>query len=43
MSGAIPPLSQYALMAWFLVKAQRQLYIYLYLYLAMGNFNCQKK
>jgi hypothetical protein len=29
MSGAIPPLSQYAFMAWCLVKAQGQLYLYL--------------
>jgi hypothetical protein len=27
MSGAIPPLPQYAFMAWCLVKAQRQLYL----------------
>jgi hypothetical protein len=30
MSGAIPPLPQYALMAWYSVKAQGQLYLYLY-------------
>jgi hypothetical protein len=29
MSGAISPLSQYAFMAWCLVKAQGQLYLYL--------------
>jgi hypothetical protein len=29
MSGATPPLPQYALMAWCSVKAQGQLYIYL--------------
>jgi len=29
MSVAIPPLSQYAFMAWCLVKAQVQLYLYL--------------
>jgi hypothetical protein len=28
MSGAIPPLSQYAFMAWCLVKAQGQLYLF---------------
>jgi hypothetical protein len=33
MSGAIPPLPQYAFMAWCSVKAQGQLYLYLYLYL----------
>jgi len=31
MRGAIPPLPQYAFMAWSLVKAQGQLYLYLYL------------
>jgi hypothetical protein len=30
MSGAIPPLPQYALMAWCSVKAQGQLHLYLY-------------
>jgi hypothetical protein len=29
MSGDIPPLPQYAFMAWCLVKAQGQLYLYL--------------
>jgi len=29
MSGAIPPLAQYAYMAWCLVIAQGQLYLYL--------------
>jgi hypothetical protein len=29
MNGAIPPLPQYAFMAWYLVKAQGQLYLYL--------------
>jgi hypothetical protein len=29
MSGAIPPLPQYAFMAWCSVKAQGQLYLYL--------------
>jgi hypothetical protein len=29
MSGTIPPFSQYALMAWCLVKTQGQLYLYL--------------
>jgi hypothetical protein len=28
MSGAVPPLPQYAFMAWCLVKAQGQLYIF---------------
>jgi hypothetical protein len=31
MSGAIPPLPQYAFMAWCLVKAKGQLYLLLYL------------
>jgi hypothetical protein len=31
MSGAIPPLPQYAFLAWCLVKAQGQLYLYLHL------------
>jgi hypothetical protein len=30
MSGAIPPLPQYALMAWGSVKAQGKLYLYLF-------------
>jgi hypothetical protein len=30
MSGAIPPLPQYAFMAWYLVKAQGHLYLHLY-------------
>jgi hypothetical protein len=30
MSGAIPPLLQYAFMAWCSVKAQGQIYLYLY-------------
>jgi hypothetical protein len=29
MSGAIPPLPQYAFMAWCSAKAQGQLYLYL--------------
>jgi hypothetical protein len=32
MSGAMPPLSQYAFMAWCSVKAHEQLYLYLYLW-----------
>jgi hypothetical protein len=32
MSGSIPPLSQYAFMAWCSVKTPGQLYLYLYLY-----------
>jgi hypothetical protein len=35
MSGAIPPLPQYALMAWWSVKAQGQLYLYRILYCEM--------
>jgi hypothetical protein len=31
MSGVIPPLPQYAFMAWCSVKAQGQLYLYLYM------------
>jgi len=31
MSGIIHPLTQYAFMAWYLFKAQGQLYLYLYL------------
>jgi hypothetical protein len=30
MHGAIPPLPEYAFMAWCLVEAQGQLYLYLY-------------
>jgi hypothetical protein len=30
MSGAIPPLPQYAFMAWLSVKAQGQIYLYIY-------------
>jgi hypothetical protein len=30
MSGPIPPLPQYAFMAWCSVKAQGQIYLYLY-------------
>jgi hypothetical protein len=30
MSGAIPPLSQYAFMVWCSVQAQGQLYLYFY-------------
>jgi hypothetical protein len=51
MRGAIPPLSHtstwcgdelstgYVFMAWYIVKAQEQLYLYLYLY-AAGNVSC---
>jgi hypothetical protein len=35
MSGAIPPLPQYASMAWCLVKAQGQLYLFHYMYASM--------
>jgi hypothetical protein len=37
MSETIPPLPQYAFMAWCSVKAQGQLYLYLYLYLYKVN------
>jgi hypothetical protein len=38
MSGDIPPLPQYAFMAWWSVKAQGQLYLYPFtLYLAIEN------
>jgi hypothetical protein len=37
MRGAIPPLSQYAFMAWCSVKAQGQLYLHLYLTLAISE------
>jgi len=30
MSGAIPPLPQYAFVAWCLLKAQGELYTYIY-------------
>jgi hypothetical protein len=39
MSGAIPSLPQYALMAWCSVKAQGQLYLYLY-HDITENVNC---
>jgi len=32
MSGAIHPLPQYAFMAWYLVKAQGQLYLFIFYY-----------
>jgi hypothetical protein len=32
MRGALPPLPQYAFMAWYSVKAQGQLYLYVTLY-----------
>jgi len=39
MSGAIPPLPQYASMVWCLVKTQGQLYLHLYLnQREWGNF-----
>jgi hypothetical protein len=38
MSAAMPPLPQYASMAWFLVGAQGQLYIYLLLHCVFTNF-----
>jgi hypothetical protein len=42
MNGAIPPLPQYALMAWCLVKAQGQLYPLLYLTLICYEANSNK-
>jgi len=38
MSGAIPPLPQYALMAWCSVEAQGQLYLYLYYLVNASRF-----
>jgi hypothetical protein len=38
MSGAIPPLPQYAFTAWCLVKAQGQLYLFPYTFNFMYNF-----
>jgi hypothetical protein len=37
MSGAVPPLLQYAFMAWFSLKAQGQLYLYLYKHAIINN------
>jgi hypothetical protein len=39
MSGVIPPLPQYAFMAWCLLKAQGQLYLYLKRYLFVHPLN----
>jgi hypothetical protein len=39
MSGAIPPLPQYASIVWCSVKAQGQLYIYLYHYLLYFRYS----
>jgi len=36
MSGAIPPLPQYAFMSWCSVKVQGQLTFYLYIYYRYG-------
>jgi len=45
MCGAIPPLSQYAFMAWCSVKAQGQLYhtftIYLFIYVFILSERCE--
>jgi hypothetical protein len=38
MSGAIPPLPQYAFMAWCSVKGQGQFYLYLYLFNELNKF-----
>jgi hypothetical protein len=43
MSGAIPPLPQYAFMAGCLVKAQGQLYLCLYIYLYLIKFFIKNK
>jgi len=40
MSRAIPPLPQYAFMAWCSVKAQGQLYLYLYRQRAQCRNEC---
>jgi hypothetical protein len=42
MSGAIPPLPQYAFMAWCSVKKEAQGQLYLYLYL-LYCFNCKPR
>jgi hypothetical protein len=41
MSGAIPPLPQYAFMAWCLVKAQGKLYLYLVLLIKVIYFSVE--
>jgi hypothetical protein len=38
MSGAMPPLPQYASMAWCPVKAQGQLYLYVYFFIRLHVF-----
>jgi hypothetical protein len=43
ISGAIPPLSQYAFMAWCFVKAQGQLYLYLRALVAIDSICGFKK
>jgi len=42
MSGATPPLPQYAFMVWCSAKAQGQLYLYLYLYVTLAQISKQK-
>jgi hypothetical protein len=42
MSGAIPPLPQYAFMAWCLVKAQGQLYLLPFTLHIMQLKNCKE-
>jgi hypothetical protein len=37
MHGAIPPILQYAFMAWWSLKAQGKLYLYLYLQAKMSG------
>jgi hypothetical protein len=41
MIGAIPPLSQYAFMAWCSVKAQGQLYLYLTVFFLLKDIKLQ--
>jgi hypothetical protein len=46
MRGAVPPLHQYAFMAWCSVKAQGQLYLYLHnlnLRISLPNIMYRKK
>jgi hypothetical protein len=39
MSGAIPPLPQYAFMAWCSAKAQGQLYLYFFFYSSYNSYD----
>jgi hypothetical protein len=43
MRGAIPPLSQYAFMAWCSVEAQGQFYVYLLLNSPTVTHACRKR